>query len=288
MEVPAARTLNWIASGTNRLNVTNVSSGFAASALSMTNGGTLIISGTWTSTNLTFTPGAGTIDIRSTMTLPAAYATYYNLIINGSSTTVTVGVNTTVSNNLTVTSGTFTIGAFSLAVTGLTTVTSTLTITSTTGTKTFGGLTINGTFNNSAVSEPITINGDFQNNGTYNGGTARVTFTGATSNTVTGTSTTAFSGGITVDKGTANTNVLDVQSLITMSSGGLTLTNGTFKLSSASTISPFTADITGAPYLVPSTAGLWCNGGTMSATAMTWTVNGLVRVSAGTLNAGMQ
>ena len=283
----AARTLNWIASGTNRLNVTNVSSSFAASALNMTNGGTLIVRGTWTSANLTFTPGTGTIDVRSTMTLPAAYATYYNLIVNGSATTVSVGVNTTVNNNLTVTSGTFTVGAFSLAVTGITTVTGTLTITSTTGTKTFGNLTIDGTFNNTTANAPITINGNFQNNGVYNGGTARVTFTGASSNTVTGTAaTTAFGGGITVNKGTANTNVLDVQSVITMSAGGLTLTNGTFKLSSASTITPFTANITGSPYLIPSTAGLWCNGGTMTASSMAWTVNGLIRVSAGTLNAG--
>ena len=274
------RTLNWASGGTNRLNVSNVSAGAGASTLSMTNGGTLIIRGTWTSTNLTFTPGAGTIDIRSTMTLPAAYATYYNLTVNGSSTTVTAGVNSTVNNNLTVTSGTFTIGAFSIAVTGTASVTSTMTITSVTGAKSFGNLVINngGTFTNTSANVPITIAGNLQNDGTFSQGTGRVTFTGAASNTITGTAgTTAFGGGITVNKGVVNTNVLDVQAVITMSSGGLTLTNGTFKLTSASTITPFTADITGAPYLVPSTAGLWCNGGTISPSATNWSVDGLTK-----------
>jgi CSLREA domain-containing protein len=286
----AARTLNWISSGTNRLNVTNVSSGFAASALNMTNGGTLIIGGTWTSTNLTFTSGTGTIEIGSTLTLPAAYATYNNLTVNGSGTTVTQGVGTTVNGNLTVTSGTYTVGALSLAVTGTTTVSSTFTITSATGAKSFGNLVINGagTFTNTTANAPITISGNLQNDGTFSQGTGRVTFTGATSNTVTGAAEipTAFGGGITVNKGVANTNVLDVQALITMSSGGLILTNGTFELTSASTITPFTADISVSPYLIPSTAGLWCNGGTISAPNMNWTIAGLLKVTSGTLTVG--
>ncbi len=283
------RTLNWAASGTNRLNVSNVSAGAGASTLSMTNGGTLIARGTWTSTNLTFTPGAGTIDIRSTMTLPAAYATYYNLTVNGSSTTVTAAVNSTVNNNLTVTSGTFTVGAFSLSVTGTATVTSTMTITSATGTKSFGNLVINsgGAFTNTSANVPITIAGNLQNDGTFSQGTGRVIFTGATSNTVAGiAATTAFGGGITVNKGVANTNVLDVQAVITLVNGGLTLTNGTFKLTSASTIIPFTADIGTAPYLVPSTAGLWCNGGTISPSATNWSVDGLLRVTSGVVTVG--
>jgi hypothetical protein len=281
------RTLNWAASGTNRLNVTNVSAGAGASTLSMTNGGTLIIRGTWTSTNLNFTPGAGTIDVRSTLTLPAAYAIYNNLTVNGSGITVTVAVGTTANGNLTVTSGTFTVGAFSLAVTGTATITSTMTITSATGAKSFGNLVINGTFTNTAAVVPISIAGNLQNNGTFSQGTGRVTFTGATSNTITGTAAiTAFGGGITVNKGTANTNVLDVQCVITLLDGGLTLTNGTFKLTSASTIIPFLADIATAPYLVPSTTGLWCNGGTISPAATNWSMDGLLRVTSGAVTVG--
>jgi hypothetical protein len=282
-----AGVLNWIANGTNHLKVSNVSSSFAGSSLNMTNGGTFIITGTWTSTNLAFTQGTGTIEIQSSITLPAAYATYRSLTINGAGTTVTLGVGTTVSANLAVTNGILSVGAFSFAVTGTTTVTSTLTITSATGAKSFGSLVINGTFNNTAANVPFTVNNDFQNNGTYNGGTARVTFTGASNNVISGSAaSTAFGGGITVNKGVSSANILDVQSVITLLAGGLTMTNGTFKLTSASTITPFTVNIMGAPYLVPTTCGIWCNGGTMSASANPWTVAGYLRVSAGTVNIG--
>ena len=39
------RTLNWVVSGTNRLNVSNVSAGTVASVLDMTNGGRQVIDG---------------------------------------------------------------------------------------------------------------------------------------------------------------------------------------------------------------------------------------------------
>jgi fibronectin-binding autotransporter adhesin len=107
------RTLNWAASGTNRLNVLNVSAGGGASTLDMTNGGTLVIRGTWTSANLTFTPGTGTIETQGTLTLPAAYATYNNLTLTNSSAT-TAAVNTTVSGNLNVTTGTLQLAGFSM------------------------------------------------------------------------------------------------------------------------------------------------------------------------------
>jgi hypothetical protein len=281
------RTLSWAVGGMNRLNVTDVNAGTGASTLNMTNGGWLIIRGTWSATNLSFTPGTGTIERRLASVTIASFATYNNLIINTSGT-ISIGANITINGDLTVTSGTFSVGAFSLAVTGNTSVTSALTITSATGAKTFGNLTINGTLNNTAANVPFTVNGDFQNNGTFNGGTGRVTFTGAADNTISGTAaSTAFGGGITINKGVSNANVLDVLSVITLSSGGLTLTNGTLKLTSASTIVPFTADITASPYLIPSTAGLWCNGGTINTTtSMTWSVAGLLRISAGTLNQG--
>jgi hypothetical protein len=149
-------------------------------------------------------------------------------------------------------------------------------------TKTFGNLVINGTFTNTAFVNPITINGNMQNNGTFSQGTGRVTFTGATSNTVTGSATSAFGGGITVNKGVSQANILDVQSLITMVNGGLILTNGTFELTSASTIVPFTVD---PGY--GATARLWCNGGTMNSTAaINWTFSGTLQVSAGTVTVG--
>jgi hypothetical protein len=337
----AARTLNWAASGTNRLYVTNTSSAFAGSALDMTNGGTLKINGTWTSTNCTFTSGTGTIEILSTLTLPAAYTTYNNLtitgavtqgvattftgnftnngtftpgafattfsgsankaingssaitfssvIVNASGATVTTGTDITTTGTLTINNGTLSVGAFGFAVTGTVTIndaTSTLTITSATGAKSFGNLNLNNSTYTNTGNSPITINGNLQNNGTFSQGTGRVTFTGATSRSISGSSITAFGGGITVDKGASTAIILDVQCVITLVSGGLTLTNGTLKLSSASTITPFTADISTAPYLIPSTAGLWCDGGTISASANNWSVAGLLRVSAGTVTIG--
>ncbi|MBA2498880.1 MAG: hypothetical protein H0V30_04060 [Chitinophagaceae bacterium] len=144
------RTLSWIAGGANRLNVSNVSAGTVASTLNMTNGGTLIIRGTWASTNLTFTSGAGTIELQSTITLPAAYATYNNLIVNGSGITVREGVITTVNGNLAITTGTLSTNNFNLSVKGnWTNNVSTTAFTAGTATVTFNGTTaqtIGGTF----------------------------------------------------------------------------------------------------------------------------------------------
>ncbi|MFL5763290.1 MAG: T9SS type A sorting domain-containing protein [Bacteroidia bacterium] len=276
-----AGTLTYPVGATNTLNVVNVSSTTAASNLTMTNGGTLIIRGTWSSTNCTFTYGTGTIEIQSSLTLPAAYTNYYNLKINGAGITVNSGVGTTINNNLDISAGTFTSNSFTNIVTGTATVTGTYT-SSTTGTKTYGNLTVNGgTFN--ATNRAVTINGNLINNGTFTMGTGRVTFGGATSNTVTGTAaTTAFGGGITVNKGVSQANVIDVQCVITILAGGLTLTNGTFELSSASTIVPFTSDPN-----IPTTAKLWCNGGTMNQTSsFDWSVDGYLKVSAGSVNFG--
>jgi hypothetical protein len=258
----SAGTLQWVASGTNTLNVTNVFSSVAGSSLNMNNGGTLIIRGTWSSSNLGFVAGNGTIEIQSNITLPLAYDDFNVLIL----------------------SGTVNIGATDFTAAGTTTVTGELSISSTTGTKIFDNLIVEGTFDNEVVTEPITITGNLTNNGVFNSD-GRVTFSGASSNTITGTATTNFNGGITVSKGSVG-NILDVQSVITMSTGGLTLVSGTFKLSSASTITPFTADVTTSPFLIPASAGLWVNGGTISPRNMGWTFAGLLRVSAGTLNVG--
>ena len=334
----------------NTLDVLNVSSSTAGSSLNMSNGGILMINGSWTSTNCAFTPGTGTIEMQDAITLPAAYPTFYNLIINTAGN-VSLGVTTSINNNLSVTMGTFTIGAFGLSVANLVTVDGTMNLTSTTGTKTIGALLLNGgtlmatanetlTVTTSMVStgnssigaltlvvngsatvvsgtlnfssttgtktfgsliingivtntanESITINGDMVDNGTFSIGTGVVTFTGAASNTVSGSAAfTSFSGGITVNKGSTGTvadtaNVLDVQSVITMINGGLTLTRGTFKVSSASVIVPFVS--TGTPSIVPAPAKLWCNGATFNSTAsFDWGVSGIIQLDNGTINFG--
>jgi len=152
-----------------------------------------------------------------------------------------------------------------------------------TASKYFGNFLNDGTFINNISNVPFTVGGNFTNNGTFTSGTGRVTFTGATSNTISGSAaSTGFGGGITVNKGTSQNNILEVTSVITMVNGGLTLTNGTFKLSSASTIVPFTVDPN-----IPVNAKLWNNGGTMNSTAsIDWTLLGYIHVSAGALNFG--
>lgn len=116
---------------------------------------------------------------------------------------------------------------------------------------------------------------------------ANVTFNKNGSATVSGTGIVTFNE-ITLDMGSSSSNILDVQSIITMANGGLNLTDGTFKVSSASTIVPFTSDIASSPYLIPSTCGLWCNGATFNSTvSCDWTVRGYLRISSGTVNLGV-
>lgn len=211
------------------------------------------------------------------------------LVMNGGTISGSANGTLNVAGDFT-TLGTNNIGACILNVSGLSAISATVNLTSTSGSKTFNNLTITGTFNNS-VNEDIVINGNLQNDGTFNmcmgctGANARVTFGNASSNTVTGTSTTGFNT-ITVDKGASSANIIDLQSAITLANGGLTLTNGTFKLSNASTITTFTVDITAAPYLIPSTTALWCNGGTINSGNHNWTVAGELRVSSGTVTVG--
>ncbi|GHN01863.1 hypothetical protein WSM22_33520 [Cytophagales bacterium WSM2-2] len=231
------------------------------------------------------------LDIQGTSTVnfSAANTTVTAGGLNMSGTSQILGAGT--NRNLNV--GSFSVPAsqspsiqnIALSVTGMTQIDGTLTFTNgNSASKTFGGgLTISstGNFTNTAQNVPITIGGNMVNNGSFNQGTGLVTFTGSSSNTVTGTAaTTAFGGGIDVNKGTSQSSVLDIQCVITMPGGGLILDNGTFKLSSASTIVPFTSDPN-----FSSTCGLWCNGGTMSTTA-SLTFDGLVRVSAGSLTVG--
>jgi hypothetical protein len=213
-----------------------------------------------------------------------------NLTLSGTASTTTV-IGLTIAGNLNIGNGTsLTLAGFNFAVTGTTTIgggaSGQLNFSSTTGTKTFGTVAIgaSATWNNTA-NEAVSIGGNLSvgAGATFTQGTGRVTFTGATSNTVTNTGTIAFGGGITVDKGISQANVIDFQGLITMLAGGLILTNGTFRLSSASTITAFTANPN-----FGGTARLWCDGGTILApnTSVTYSGGGAILVTAGTLTIG--
>lgn len=181
--------------------------------------------------------------------------------------------------------GTSNIDKVEFSISGTTTINGTLNIINSTGTKSFSSIVVNGTFNNS-VNQNIPINGSLTNNGSINFGTGQITFTGSGNETISGTSSTAFTS-LVINKGSSKSSILEVTSIITLTNGGLTLTNGSFKLSNASiNITPFTTNITASPYLIPSTTELWCNGATINAGNMDWSVAGSVRLSSGTINLG--
>ena len=145
----------------------------------------------------------------------------------------------------------------------------------------------------SATTHSLAIGGDLTNNGTFDGLPAagriiNVTFNRNGNQTISGSGATRFNN-ITLNMGSSNANVLDVQSVITMTSGGLTLTNGTFKLSSVSTITPFAGNTT-----IPTTAGYflnqagavsnWGSSGSLSVQGSLTIVNGTMTVGATTGN----
>ena len=203
-------TLQWPAGGTNTLQVTNINPAIVGSKIDMTNGGTLQVSGSWTTTNMTFTRGTGTVNYNGAAQTVAAF-TYNNLTLSGSGAKTLGAATTSISGNLilsdtaTTTTGaalaiggnliigngtTFATGAtntWTLTVSGTTSVSQTLTLANT-GAKIFAGLvTINagGTWNNSGNS-PVTFRGGITNNGTFTAGSGIYTF-GTNSQALTGT-----------------------------------------------------------------------------------------------------
>lgn len=173
-----AGTLQWPAGGTNTLRVTSINAGVSGSSINMTNGGTLQLSGTWNSALLSFISGTGTVVVAGSTTLPAAYSTYNNVVVQGMGTTLTLGAATTLTGNLT--TGVFT----TLNTAGLA-----LTVN---GTTTIGFI---GTVN--AGASAITCKGNFVNQGFFNAGTSTITFNGTSAQNVSGSFGNAFNNVIT-------------------------------------------------------------------------------------------
>jgi hypothetical protein len=134
---------------------------------------------------------------------------------------------------------------------------------------------------NNSMAYTLLVSGDWINDGTFTPGIGTVDFNGTNElQTIMGSSTTNFYF-LKVTKGDQG-NILEATSLITLSApdDALVLTSGTFKLSSASTITLFTSSTT-----LGNTAGLWNNGGTITSNASSLTVNGgLLRNSMGIMN----
>jgi Secretion system C-terminal sorting domain len=129
----------------------------------------------------------------------------------------------------------------------------------------------------------LTVTGNWLNNGTFNRGVGTVAFSGsAPLQTISGSSTTAFHN-LSISKG-AQSQIVEALSLISINgpSSPLTLTTGTFKVSSASTITPWSTTST-----LGAGATLWINGATIPASNMSLFLNpGTLRISAGSVSIG--
>jgi len=232
----------------------------AASALTCTSVGSAnwSVVGTWTSAgNCNRVPVAGddVVIAAGTTTLDTNSATLGSLTVNG---TLTIGNNgtgrtLTVAGNIAVAaSGTISVGA-----------------TAATHTLAAGGNVANAGVINLAPAANRVCNTTFNRNGNQ---------------TVSGAGAYTFNL-VTVNEGTTSANVLDMQSAINVPSPFLTITNGTYKHSSPTSITPWT---TGAGATIPATGGFWLNSAaTVTTIGIDVTLNGgYLRVSSGTMTIG--
>jgi hypothetical protein len=152
--------------------------------------------------------------------------------------------------------------------------------------------------NGNTAANSFTLSGNLTNNGTidmYPGANpyCNLVFLGASYNEINGsTATRTRFNAITVNKGTSRNSVLNVTvnntlfSLNTALANALTLSNGTFRLTTNTTINLSTAAFT-----IPTTGCISANGGTFNiATALQNSsdlfLNGRLEILAGTINIG--
>lgn len=259
-------TLQWPSGGTNIFRITDITANVAGSAINMTNGGVLVFSGTWTSTNMSFTPGIGTIIVTGTATLPAAFPTFYNLAVVGAAGAATLGTATTVNNNLTVTA------SASLNTAGLSLLVN-------------GNITIGLASTMTAGSSAITAGGNWSNNGTFNAGTSNVSFTGSGSQTVsTSGGTQIFNNLVTANTGTGVTFDCSttVNGLFSNNAGITNIGGVNFTVLGASTITG-TVNFTSATG-TKTFNDVTVNGTWNSSVAEAFTINGSI-ANNGTFNA---
>ncbi len=144
----------------------------------------------------------------------------------------------------------------------------------------YGNLKIS---NSVDATAPATMNiaGNLTNNGVFTHNNGTIIFNGSASQTIGGTSSTAFNN-VTVNSGSGQSNILEATSVISVN-GALTISSGTLKISSASTLS--LASWTS----VPAAGGFWLNnaGASVTIAAGNTTFNGLFRLTNGTFNTGV-
>jgi hypothetical protein len=152
------------------------------------NGSSLNISGNSTINNLDATAAVNTVTYDGSGTQTVASGTYYNLTINKPAGTASDNGVLTITNQLSVTSGIFSISNHTFTVSGGTLINGgTLTFTSPAGSKTLGDLTMSSGTWNAAVSRNFTFTGNLAfNGGTFTANTGTYILSG-TSKTVSGT-----------------------------------------------------------------------------------------------------
>jgi hypothetical protein len=230
-----------------------------------------------------------------------------NVTIADGATVVIDNLNATC-NNLTVGQGASGILAYSssnqaaLFVNGNLTIAAGASFTSGTSNIQTHALTIGG-FNNSGATGNLTVNGTLNLSGATSptsGSGVITTFGGAGNATLSGTGSTCNFFSITVNKGIfpnpLQNPILDVTRVITISTptvsnSRLNITSGTFKLSSASTLTPYN----GSQTLVSTGGRLWLNHAACSVSQMSVgtltgagspTINGELRIDNGTFAYG--
>ncbi len=156
------------------------------------------------------------------------------------------------------------------------------TVTIDVGTATCLSMTINtgGTLiSNAGIN--LDINGSWTNDGTFNAGTGTITFKGATNNTISGSSPTAFNN-IIINKGADVNSVLEATGSGAISNTGtLTITNGLLKMTTGTFQFGGSSQVT-----IPASGGIWVNGGNFSSGFYKIVNNGLIKISSGTANFG--
>jgi hypothetical protein len=255
----------------------------------------LISSALPTATNIVSTPIGGNWNVPTTWVGGFVPTATSNVTIVDTAT-VTIDTTTAVCANLNVGTGIggtlqyITTPAGALTVNGDATVAVGASFNAGTGTRTNHVLNIGGTSNTAANAGNLIVDGTFDMNTT-----AKVTtnFFGSEDGAISGTGAIADFYSITINKGTTATGaVQDATRVITMdaptaNASRLTITNGTFKMSSASNVTPYF----GSQTIAAATGRLWINNSSASITSVgvgtatgtgDATITGTLQVDAGT------
>ena len=217
-------------------------------------------------------------------------STWIGGVVPASTANVTIADNTTVTldgndttNSITVGQG----GTGATLVIGSSATARTLTVN--------GGFTVNAgataTVNTAfaQTAHALNITGDIGNSGTFNMAPSStsacvVTFGRNGPENIQGGGTITRFGKITVNMGVSTSNILDVSvtNFVDTVANFLTLSNGTFRLSTGTTVTPFAGNAT-----IPSSAGLWLYSNSPTVTISdSLNVAGSLRVSSGVLTVG--